>query len=148
MQAQPKYHPSHECDQNLNKVVDINISTMSMLQYKSPWIWIDSCKSPTKENGESLLSEHIKALAPLIYQTINQLVHWHGNTRGADIFITVISIYIDDSHKCFKKLPVPKLSSPQIEHIPASIKLPKNFHPVGTWNMVFYVTIVWHSKIL
>lgn len=28
--------------------------------------------------------------------------------------------------------PVPKLSSPQIEQKPASIKLLKNFHPVGT----------------
>jgi hypothetical protein len=45
-------------------------------------------------------------------------------------------------------LPVPKLSSPQIEHIPASIKFPKNFHPVGTWKMVFYVRFIWHSKIL
>lgn len=40
--------------------------------------------------------------------------------------------------KRFNK-PVPKLSSPQIEHIPASIKLPKNFHPVGTWKMQAYV---------
>lgn len=30
--------------------------------------------------------------------------------------------------------PVPKLSSPQIEHNPASIKLPKNFQPVGTYH--------------
>lgn len=32
--------------------------------------------------------------------------------------------------------PVPKLSSPQIEHSPASIKFPKNFHPVGTWHNI------------
>lgn len=38
-------------------------------------------------------------------------------------------------------LPVPKLSSPQIEHIPASIKFPKNFHPVGTWNMFFMLDL-------
>jgi hypothetical protein len=29
---------------------------------------------------------------------------------------------------------VPKLSSPQIEQSPASIKFPKNFQPVGTYN--------------
>jgi hypothetical protein len=29
--------------------------------------------------------------------------------------------------------PVPKLSSPQIEHNPASMRFPKNFHPVGTY---------------
>jgi hypothetical protein len=29
-------------------------------------------------------------------------------------------------------LPVPKLSSPQMASLPASIRLPKNFHPVGT----------------
>lgn len=29
--------------------------------------------------------------------------------------------------------PVPKLSSPQIDNTPASIKFPKNFQPVGTW---------------
>lgn len=31
--------------------------------------------------------------------------------------------------------PVPKLSSPQSESRPASIRLPKNFHPVGTSNI-------------
>jgi hypothetical protein len=31
-----------------------------------------------------------------------------------------------------EQLPVPKLSSPHTEHMPASMRLPKNFHPVGT----------------
>lgn len=31
--------------------------------------------------------------------------------------------------------PVPKLSSPHKEIFPASIKFPKNFHPVGTSNL-------------
>ena len=29
--------------------------------------------------------------------------------------------------------PVPKLSSPQIDNFPASMRFPKNFQPVGTW---------------
>lgn len=29
--------------------------------------------------------------------------------------------------------PVPKLSSPQMDNFPASIRFPKNFQPVGTW---------------
>jgi hypothetical protein len=39
----------------------------------------------------------------------------------------------DKEERKFKKYkPVPKLSSPQIEQSPASIKFPKNFQPVGT----------------
>lgn len=30
--------------------------------------------------------------------------------------------------------PVPKLSSPQIDKLPASMRFPKNFQPVGTCN--------------
>lgn len=36
--------------------------------------------------------------------------------------------------------PVPKDSSPQMDSLPASIKFPKNFHPVGTskYSMPFF----------
>lgn len=50
-----------------------------------------------------------------------------------------------------RSLPVPKLSSPQMEHNPASIKFPKNFQPVGTYNhrrkvIAFHYICAWASK--
>lgn len=41
--------------------------------------------------------------------------------------------------------PVPKLSSPQIDNFPASIRFPKNFHPVGTYKYIVkkYIMIIY-----
>ena len=144
MQAQPRCHLSHECGQTLAKVVHINISIMSIPNTNKSLGWIH----------DHQLNKRARELTVRTQEVICPIHIPHDNTiypsnmtiqEVVTCFTTVIGMYMIARSQI---LPVPKLSSPQIEHIPATIKFPKHFHPVGTWNMVFLCQIYMTFKNL
>jgi hypothetical protein len=80
------------------------------------------------------LTVRTQVIGPIYIPHVNRIYPSNITIQEvADMFTVVCIEMIATTHKATSHiLPVPKLSSPQIEHIPASIKFPKNFHPVGT----------------
>lgn len=78
-----------------------------------------------------LFTEGKTSLLNIPREVLHAIIHGIFTIRQ-DEFVQLIQMHVIVIKMSPQALPVPKLSSPQTEHIPASIRFPKNFHPVGT----------------
>ena len=83
--------------------------------------WLDSTSSTSSERKENPLADICHFI--IIEQVVSLAIIW---SCGCDAVKPGTRADLTWSE------PVPKLSSPQSEHRPSSMRFPKNFQPVGT----------------